>query len=126
MIIRYFICFGILCMTSVLKASNFQYSNGREPVVSSLEQSSPDSELLLGTINENQTIERNEIDHQNSLNEHELKKIQNLITSRRQNPQRRWVLIMVVIDISCIKRNSATDTSINVTSNLFCKNAWTL
>ena len=76
-------------MTSVLKASDSQYSNRREPVVSSLEQSSPDSELLLGIVNENQTIERNEFGHQNSLNEHELKKIHNLITIRRQNPRRR-------------------------------------
>ena len=76
-------------MTSVLKASDSQYSNRREPVVSSLEQSSPDSELLLGIVNESQTIERNEFGHQNSLNEHELKKIQNLITIRRLKPRRR-------------------------------------
>ena len=76
-------------MTSVLKASDSQYSNRREPVVSSLEQSGPDPELLRGIVNENQTIERNEFRHQNSLNAHELKKIQNLITIRRQNPRRR-------------------------------------
>ena len=89
MIIRDAICFGILCSTIVLKASDAQYSNRLEPVVSRQEQSSPDSERSPGIISNNHTIERNEFDHRNSLNEHELKKIQNLITIRRQNPRRR-------------------------------------
>ena len=89
MIIRYAICFGMLCSTIVSKTSNAQYSNRQEPVVSRLEQSSPNSELLLGNVNNNQTIGGNEFGRQNSLNEHELKKIQNLITIRRQNTRRR-------------------------------------
>ena len=89
MIIRYAICFGILCSTTVLEASDAQYSNRREPVISRQEQSSRDSERSLGIISNNHTIERNEFDHGNSLNEHELKKIQNLITSRKQNPRRK-------------------------------------
>ena len=89
MIVRYFLCYGILCSSSVLKASDAQYTNRQDPVVPTLDQSSPDSELSLDMINNNQTIGRKEFGHQNSLNEDELKKIQNLITIRRQNPRRR-------------------------------------
>ena len=89
MIMRCVLCFGMLCSTSVLKASDPQDSSIREPVVSRLEQSNSHSELSFGNIKSNQTIERNKFGHKKSLDEHELKKIQNLITIRRQNPRRR-------------------------------------
>ena len=89
MIIRYVICFGMLCSTCVLNASDPQDSSRRQPVVSRLEQSNSDSELSFGIMKNNQTIERNKFDHKKSLDEHELKKLRNLITIRRRNPQRR-------------------------------------
>ena len=102
MIVKYVICLGMLCSTCVLKASDPQDSSRREPVVSRLEQSNSHSELSFGIIKNNQTIERNKFGHKKSLDEHELKKIQNLITIRRQNPRRRYVPIVVVTDISYI------------------------
>ena len=89
MIIRCVLCLGMLCSTSVLKASDPRDSSRREPVVSRLEQSNSHSELSFGIMKNNQTIERNKFDHKKSLDEHELKKLRNLITIRRRNPQRR-------------------------------------
>ena len=89
MIARYVICLGILCSICVLEASDPQDPSRRESVVSRLEQSNSNSELSFGNIKNNQAIERNKFGHKKSLGEHELKKIQNLITIRRQNPRRR-------------------------------------
>ena len=89
MIARYVICLGMVCSICVLEASDPQNPSRREPVVSRLEQSNSNSELSFGNIKNNQTIEKNKFGHKKSLNEHELKKIQNLITIRRQNPRRR-------------------------------------
>ena len=89
MIARYVICLGMVCSICVLEASDPQNPSRREPVVSRLEQSNSNSELSFGIMKNNQTIERNKFGHKKSLDEHELKKIQNLITIRRQNPRRR-------------------------------------